>query len=150
MCPGLQESIRAKVTPESHPARDRATLPGVNSHRGCHLTGLARHEHPLTRAVATFGRWRRVPVTPRMHHPGTVNAIIIETVVRSDGKRYPVGGVLPDQERNRARWLAHRLVCRDRHSIRQAQKIMLAEHGCRRSLGIICRDLQRFECPECR
>jgi hypothetical protein len=78
-----------------------------------------------------------------------VNAIVVETVRRRDGKRYPVAGVLPPAERNRARWLAHNLVHRDRLSIRQAQRVMLEQYAVRRSLGIIARDLQRFECPVC-
>jgi hypothetical protein len=78
-----------------------------------------------------------------------VNAIVIEVERRSDGKRYPAGGSLPPAARNQARWLIHNLHCRDKLPIREAQRVMLAEHGLRRSLGILSRDLQRFQCPSC-
>jgi hypothetical protein len=76
-----------------------------------------------------------------------MSAIVVE--LRRDGKFYPLGGVLEPAERNRARWLAHRLVCRDHLSIRQAQAAMLAQHGLRRSLGILHRDLVNYQCPDC-
>jgi hypothetical protein len=78
-----------------------------------------------------------------------VNAIVIETVRRRDGKRYPVAGVLPTDQRNRARWLAHNLVHRDRLSIRAAQRVMLERYGVRRSLGIMHRDLTSYACRVC-
>jgi hypothetical protein len=68
---------------------------------------------------------------------------------RKDGKWYPVGGSLPPRERNQARWLAHDLVHRDQLSIRQAQRVMLDQHGVRRSLGTIMRDLRLWQCPRC-
>lgn len=64
-----------------------------------------------------------------------------------DGKAYP-GRALTREERNKARWMAHHLVCRDGMSVRAAQARM-AELGIRRSTGIISRDLDRFECPDC-
>jgi hypothetical protein len=74
---------------------------------------------------------------------------VVEVMRGRDGKLYPVGGHLPRDERNRARWLAHSLRCRDRLSVRRVQR-ELAARGMRRSLGIIARDLARFECPDCR
>jgi hypothetical protein len=78
-----------------------------------------------------------------------VNApVVIEVARRRDGKLYPPRP-LTHAERNRARWLEHNLVHRDGLSIREAQRVMAAEHGVRRSLGIIHRDLASYECPAC-
>jgi hypothetical protein len=76
-----------------------------------------------------------------------VNVIVIEVHRGRDSKLYPAVR-LTAAERNRARWLAHRLVHTDGLSVRQAQAAML-DRGLRRSVGILCRDLQRFECPDC-
>jgi hypothetical protein len=70
-------------------------------------------------------------------------------VIGRDGKRYPPGGDLPPDQRNRARWLIHGLHCRDRLSILKAQRVMLEQHGIRRSLGILHRDLVGYQCPDC-
>jgi hypothetical protein len=78
-----------------------------------------------------------------------VNAIVIEVSVGRDGKRYPPGGDLPPDQRNRARQLAHNLVCRDGLSIRTAQRVMLEQYAVRRSLGIIHRDLTSYACRAC-
>ena len=75
--------------------------------------------------------------------------VVIEVERRRDGKRYPVGGTLPERDRWRAINLAHRYVHRDGLSVRQAQRALAADHGLRRSVGIIARDLQRFECDWC-
>jgi hypothetical protein len=80
---------------------------------------------------------------------GHVNVIVVEVRRGRDSKLYPAGGDLPPAARNRARWLIHNLHCRDGLSIRAAQAAMLSQHGIRRSLGILARDLQRFECPSC-
>jgi len=64
-----------------------------------------------------------------------------------DGKLYPAAP-LTRQERGQAIRRAHELVCDRGLSIRRAQQVM-AESGLRRSLGIIARDLQGFECPRC-
>lgn len=64
-----------------------------------------------------------------------------------DGKAYPARP-LTREELNRARWLAHNLVCRDHHSVRAAQQL-LAQAGIRRSIGTIAADLADFECPHC-
>jgi hypothetical protein len=82
-----------------------------------------------------------------MVQAGCMAGIALEQ--RRDGKLYPLGGVLEPAERNRARWLAHNLVCRDHLSIREAQRVMLSQHGIRRSLGIIHRDLASYQCPVC-
>jgi hypothetical protein len=73
---------------------------------------------------------------------------IIEVQRGRDGKRYPLRPVPPD-ETERARRLAHNLVCRDRLSTREAQRVMLEDHGVRRSLGSIHSDLAGFECDHC-
>lgn len=65
-----------------------------------------------------------------------------------DGKLYRAKP-LTRQERGDAVRLAHRLCHRDGLSIRQAQRVMLARYGVRRSVGIISRDLDVFECPDC-
>jgi hypothetical protein len=78
-----------------------------------------------------------------------VNVIVVETQRGRDGKRYPVGGNLPHKERNRALWLAHNLVHRDRLTIRAAQRVMLEQYGVRRSLGIIHSDLINYVCQVC-
>lgn len=78
-----------------------------------------------------------------------MNVVVVETVRGRDSKRYPAGLPRPREELNRMRWMVHGLVCRDGNSIRAAQAIMLAEHGVRRSLGALHRDLARYECPSC-
>jgi hypothetical protein len=78
-----------------------------------------------------------------------VNApIVIEVTRRADGKLYPPAP-LTRQQLNRVRWLAHNLVHRDGLTIRAAQLVMIEQHGVRRSLGAIQRDLRLFECPSC-
>jgi hypothetical protein len=79
-----------------------------------------------------------------------VNVIVVEVKAGRDGKLYPAGGDLPAAARNQARWLIHNLHCRDKLPIRAAQTIMLEQHGLRRSLGILARDLRDYECPSCR
>jgi len=93
---------------------------------------------------------RPVAISPARCLSERVNVIVIEVRPGRDGKKYPPGGDLPPAERNRARKLAHNLICRDKLSIRAAQRVMLEQYAVRRSLGIIHRDLQRFECPSCR
>jgi len=75
-------------------------------------------------------------------------AVVVEVIRGRDGKLYPVGGHMPRAQRNRARWLAHRLRCQDGLSVRQVQAAM-EQQGVRRSIGIIARDLRLFECPAC-
>lgn len=92
-------------------------------------------------------------MTARAGHSEHVNAQqhawIIEVMVGRDGKRYPVGGDLPPDQRRRARWMIHNLHCRDGLSIRAAQQVMLEQHGLRRSIGILARDLRDYQCPAC-
>jgi hypothetical protein len=78
-----------------------------------------------------------------------VNTVVVEVTRGRDGKRYPAGGQLQREQLNRLRWLAHNLIHRDGMSIRQAQATMLESYGVRRSVGAICQDLHRFECPLC-
>jgi hypothetical protein len=79
-----------------------------------------------------------------------VNAIVIEVRRGRDGKLYPVRMPTPEEERGRARWLAHDLVHRGGLSLRQAQQAMREVYGVRRSLGQVHADLHRFECEWCR
>src|SRR5262249_37171295 len=93
------------------------------------------------RLLITFGRWRASESSKDLAMVEGVNApIVFEVTVRADGKRYPVGGTLPERERWRAAHLAHRYHCRDGLSVRQTQ-VALAKAGIRRSLGILHRDL---------
>jgi hypothetical protein len=78
-----------------------------------------------------------------------MNVIVVEVTRGRNGKRWPARQPTSEQ-RNQWRWMIHGLVCRDGNSIRRAQAIMLAEHGVRRSLGALHRDLARYECPQCR
>lgn len=66
----------------------------------------------------------------------------------ADSKLYPAHP-LGEAERARARGLAHAAVCRDGLSVRQAQRVMLEQHGLRRSVGSIARDLKLFTCEYC-
>jgi hypothetical protein len=74
--------------------------------------------------------------------------VYIEVKPRADGKLYPPRPLSP-AERSRIRKLAHNLVHRDRLSIRQAQRAMIEQHGLRRSLGAIHKDLVQYECGVC-
>ena len=65
-----------------------------------------------------------------------------------DGRLYPARLLTPD-ERRRARMLAHHFVHRDRLSIRLAQQVMAEQHGLRRSVGVIARDLAGWVCHLC-
>ena len=77
-----------------------------------------------------------------------VNTVIITVKVGKDSKLYPARPLTREQ-RNRARWAAHNLCHRDGLSVRQAQRVMIENHGIRRAIGTIMRDLQNFECPRC-
>ncbi len=77
-----------------------------------------------------------------------MNTILIEVSRGTDSKLYPARP-LPREQLNRARQLAHNLICRDRLSIRAAQRVMAGSYGLRRSVGVIARDLALFECPRC-
>jgi len=77
-----------------------------------------------------------------------VNIVIVEVRRGADSKLYRAHP-LSKAERNRARWLAHNLVCRDGLSVRQAQRAMAEQHGVRRAVGTIARDLALFTCPWC-
>jgi hypothetical protein len=78
-----------------------------------------------------------------------VNVIVVEVRRGKDGKSYPIGGDLPVADRARAIRLVHALVHRDKLSIRAAQAIMLGQHGLRRSLGQLHKDLTGYACPVC-
>ena len=65
-----------------------------------------------------------------------------------DGRLYPARPLTPE-ERSRAVRLAHLLVHRDRLSIRLAQQVMAEQHGLRRSVGAIARDLAGWVCDLC-
>jgi len=75
--------------------------------------------------------------------------VVIELVRGRNGRLWPAGRPRPRSELNRLRWLAHELVCERGLTIRAAQRAMLDEHGVRRSVGAICQDVRRFECPAC-
>jgi hypothetical protein len=77
-----------------------------------------------------------------------VNTIVITVKAGKDGKRYPAGP-LTDEERRRARDLAHHLHCRARLSVRQAQRVLAEQYGYRRAVGTIMRDLELFTCDWC-
>jgi hypothetical protein len=89
--------------------------------------------------------WRSGPIEGIL---AGVNTILLEVERRADGKAYPVRFLSP-AERARARVLAHRLHCREGLTVRATQRALAAEHGLRRSLGSIMKDLQGWECPQC-
>ena len=66
-----------------------------------------------------------------------------------DGRLYPAVLPRPRAELNRIRWLSHRLHCEQGLSERRVQRVLLEQHGIRRSAGIVHRDLADFECPAC-
>jgi len=78
-----------------------------------------------------------------------VNAVVIEVRRGRDGKLYPPRMPTPEAERSQARVLAHALVHGRGLSIRQAQRQMREEHGLRRSLGQIHRELHAYICDYC-
>ena len=77
-----------------------------------------------------------------------MNTFVIEVRRGADSKLYPARP-LTHEQRNRARWLAHNLVHRDGLSVRVAQRVMAGQHGVRRAVGTIARDLELFTCPRC-
>jgi hypothetical protein len=77
-----------------------------------------------------------------------VNTVIVQVQTGRDGKLYRARPLTREQ-RNRARWLAHNLVHRDGLSVRAAQRAMSEQHGIRRAVGTIARDLELFTCPRC-
>jgi hypothetical protein len=78
-----------------------------------------------------------------------VNVIVVEVARGKDSKLYPVGGNLPVAARSQAIRLAHRLVCQDHLSYRQARQAMLDSYGIRRSLGQVYKDVRGYACPVC-
>ena len=74
--------------------------------------------------------------------------MVVETVRGRDSKLYPAELPRSRDELNRLRWWAHQLHCERGLTIKAAQAAMLAA-GTRRSVGAICQDLRRFECPAC-
>jgi hypothetical protein len=108
--------------------------------------GARRPRTPLS----TFGRVPRAPLAghlPRPEcHTGRVNTVV--TIRRRDGKLYPAP--IGPGELNRARALAHALVCRDGMSVRGAREAMLA-YGLRRSNGWVWHTLHHYACghPRC-
>ncbi len=74
---------------------------------------------------------------------------MVEVVRGRDGKKYPAGLPRPPDERQRLRALAHDLHCRQGLSIRATQAAMLTQHGIRRSLGQVHKDLTWWTCPRC-
>jgi len=67
-----------------------------------------------------------------------------------DGKIYPhpmPHGAAPD--RAEAIRLEHHLRCRMGYQFRQIRDELLAEHGIRRSIGSIVRDIREFVCENC-
>ncbi len=78
-----------------------------------------------------------------------VNTVVLEVRRGRDGKLYPPRPVVPDRNHWRTINLVHRLVHADKLSIRAAQRVMLAEHGVRRSVGQLHHDLAAYVCPRC-
>ena len=75
--------------------------------------------------------------------------MVIEVRRGRDGKLYPPRMPTPLAERERARTLAHQLICGRKLSYRAAQAALRDEFGIRRSLGQVYADLTRFECDRC-
>jgi hypothetical protein len=57
---------------------------------------------------------------------------------------------MTEAERLQVAGLAHALVCRDKMSIRRAQRAMQVRFGVRRSVGSIWKDLRWSPCRICR
>lgn len=75
--------------------------------------------------------------------------VAVDVRVRgADGKLYPEHP-LSREQRNRARWLAHDLHCRDRMSVRTVRRVLAERYGIWRSRGAIAADLSNFECSRC-
>lgn len=91
---------------------------------------------------------------PDVHGPGLVrwhpeHVDMAADVIRgADAKTYPAHP-LSHSELNRLRWLAHNLHCEDGLSVREVQRVMAGQHGVRRSVGAIARDLRLFACKRC-
>jgi hypothetical protein len=73
---------------------------------------------------------------------------IIEITAGRDRKRYPAAQ-LSAADLGRLRKLEHQLCHRDGLSVRQAQRALLGQHGVRRSVGAIQRDLAGWVCQLC-
>jgi hypothetical protein len=111
----------------------------------------------LTRTAA-HPAWQHLP--PRLagstnqalawlRHNGRVNAVTVE--VRAAGRDRKLYLVSPRSPEALAqiRETEHRLRCRDGLSVRQVQAALASEHGVRRSLGAIMRDLKGWQCEAC-
>ena len=64
-----------------------------------------------------------------------------------DGRLYPARAAT-DAERARVVYLTHRLRCEGLLSVREVAR-RLEEHGVRRSVGAVARDLRLFMCSRC-
>jgi hypothetical protein len=81
-------------------------------------------------------------------HDERVPPVVLVVERRRDGRCYPVGGVLAEDQRRAAIAAAHASRCRDGRSFRATQRA-LAEAGIRRSLGMIYRDVTTWGCRWC-
>ena len=78
-----------------------------------------------------------------------MNAVTVEVrAAGRDRKLYLVSPRSPD-DLAEIRETEHRLRCRDGLSVRQVQAALAGQHGVRRSLGAIMRDLKGWECGDC-
>ncbi len=74
--------------------------------------------------------------------------IVVER--HGDGKLYPERWWdLPAETVERLRGLEHHLRCTEGLPYRQVQQALLDRYGERRSLGVIFKDIRRYECSRC-
>ena len=121
----------------------------LNGPEHLHTGGPARHARGQLARMATYGRWVRVgwcaPAGPRCD----AERVNVDVRVRGrDGRLYPARAAT-DAERDRLVYLIHRLRCGGRLSIREVRRRLEEDHGIRRSVGAVMRDVQVYRCPVC-
>jgi hypothetical protein len=76
--------------------------------------------------------------------------VVLVVERHADGKLYPERWWdLPAATVERVRGLEHALRCGQGLSYREVQRVLLERYGERRSLGVIFKDIRRYECGHC-
>lgn len=141
--PGRRTGPRETPWPREHHRPTEHMASGTRS--ATPHAPLEKSVPPCNPPTAARGAYHTNPMALRTRG-GYVNTAEVRR--GRDGKSYPATALTREQ-RNRARRLAHELVCGGGMSIRAAQQVMAEKHGLRRSVGSISGDLRDYECAAC-